>query len=212
MVWKQATSRRFTKAHRQQYDTIDAHSDSDLHHWHSTRTITEFVDILGSGGVEIVVDVRTVPRSRANPQYNEDVLEERLGSYQIRYARIPGLGGLRGRSHDVSPEVNGHWRNQSFHNYADYALSPDFTDAFNELLELSNKSRCAIMCAEAVWWRCHRRIISDYLLARGRKVLHLMANDRVEPAQLTPGARVEGRFVVYPASRAAAADSIEMKQ
>jgi uncharacterized protein (DUF488 family) len=98
----------------------------------------------------------------------------------------------------VPPEVNAFWENPSFHNYADYALSDQFSTSLGKLLELSSPLCCAIMCAEAVWWRCHRRIIADYLLARGRKVLHLMGKDRVEPAHLTAAAKIEGLKIVYP--------------
>ena len=167
---------------------------------HSTRSIADFVDVLRDGPAQFVVDVRSVPRSRRNPQYNEDVLGAELAPFQIDYARIAGLGGLRGRAHQVDPQVNGLWQNQSFHNYADYALSPEFAGALAELLELSAERRCAIMCAEAVWWRCHRRIIADYLLAHGRTVLHLMGGGRVEPARLTKGAEARGACVVYPAT------------
>lgn len=166
---------------------------------HSTRSIPEFVDLLRAGPADLVVDVRTVPKSRRNPQYNEDVLAAELAPYQLGYKRIAGLGGLRGKSRDVPRQVNGFWENQSFHNYADYALSEEFAAALDELLALASDRRCAIMCAEAVWWRCHRRIISDYLLERGRAVLHLMGNERIEPARLTPGAKAEGRKIVYPA-------------
>lgn len=165
---------------------------------HSTRSIPEFVDVLRSGPAGFVVDVRTVPKSRRNPQYNEEVLGEELAPYQVGYTRIANLGGLRGKSHKVPPEVNGFWENQSFHNYADYALSDEFAAALDELLAISADRRCAIMCAEAVWWRCHRRIISDYLLERGRTVLHLMGGGRIEPARLTPGAKPESGRVVYP--------------
>jgi uncharacterized protein (DUF488 family) len=166
---------------------------------HSTRSIAEFVDVLRSGPADMVVDVRSVPKSRRNPQYNEDVLGEELAPFQVGYTRIAGLGGLRGKSHDVPADVNGFWENQSFHNYADYALSPEFGAALNELLALSTERRCAIMCAEAVWWRCHRRIISDYLLERGHEVRHLMGDGRVEPARLTDGARPQGGRILYPA-------------
>ncbi|HJU77510.1 MAG TPA: DUF488 domain-containing protein, partial [Sphingomicrobium sp.] len=145
---------------------------------HSTRTISEFVEILRDGPVQLVVDVRTIPRSRTNPQYNADVLGEELAGWQIGYERIAELGGLRGRSPDVAQEVNGFWENQSFHNYADYALSEDFARGLGRLLELADARPTAIMCAEAVWWRCHRRIIADYLLLRGRTVLHLMGGGR----------------------------------
>lgn len=166
---------------------------------HSTRSIPEFVDLLRTGPADLVVDVRTVPKSRRNPQYNEDVLGEELAPYQLGYTRIAGLGGLRGKSREVPPELNGFWENQSFHNYADYALSPEFGAALDELLALSSERRCAIMCAEAVWWRCHRRIISDYLIEHGREVVHLMGEGRAEPARLTPGAKPEADRIVYPA-------------
>jgi len=166
---------------------------------HSTRSIEEFVDLLRVGRVEMLVDVRTVPRSRRNPQYNEEVLGGELGAYQIGHTRIAGLGGLRSRVHEVPPEVNGWWDNQSFHNYADYALSDEFAAALDELIALGRERRTAVMCAEAVWWRCHRRIIADYLLARGEEVFHLMGNDRAEPARLSRGAALENGKVAYPA-------------
>lgn len=165
---------------------------------HSTRSIPEFVELLRAGPANLVIDVRTVPRSRRNPQYNEGALSEELAPYQLGYERIAGLGGLRGKSHQVPPEVNAFWTNQSFHNYADYALSPEFHEALDMLLQVSAERRCAIMCAEAVWWRCHRRIIADYLMARGRSVFHLMAKDRVEAAKPTPGAELHRDEVTYP--------------
>jgi len=165
---------------------------------HSTRSIGEFAALLHRGAVELVVDVRTVPRSRHNPQYDEGVLGAELGAYQIAYERMPALGGLRGRSPEVAPEVNGYWDNQSFHNYADYALSDEFAAALGELLQISSARPCSIMCAEAVWWRCHRRIIADYLLARHRTVCHLMGIDRVQPAQLTPAAKIDDGRITYP--------------
>ena len=168
---------------------------------HSTRSIEEFVELLRAGPADLVVDVRTVPRSRRNPQYNEDALPDELAPYQLGYIRMPGLGGLRGRSHDVPPNVNGYWDNESFHNYADYALSSEFAAALDQLLAMSAERRVAIMCAEAVWWRCHRRIITDYLIERGRDVRHLMDHDRVEEARLTPGAQAVDGKIHYPASQ-----------
>lgn len=165
---------------------------------HSTRTIAELVDVLHDGPADLVVDVRTVPRSRTNPQYNIDSVADALAPFQVGYMRIAELGGLRGRAHDIDPKTNALWRNRSFHNYADYALSHDFADGLGRLLEISRERRCAIMCAEAVWWRCHRRIISDYLLARGRTVCHLMGGGKVSRAQLTPGAHILPRVVIYP--------------
>jgi uncharacterized protein (DUF488 family) len=166
---------------------------------HSTRTIAEFAEILRGEQVELVVDVRTVPRSRTNPQYNFDVLAEELEPLQIAYERIASLGGLRGRSKATAPEINGFWENQSFHNYADYALSDEFEAGLDELMALSSDRRVAIMCAEAVWWRCHRRIIADYLILHGREVIHLMGNGRAEPARMTPAAEERDGHLVYPA-------------
>lgn len=165
---------------------------------HSTRSIAEFAELLQLGAIELVVDVRTVPRSRRNPQYNEDVLGNELAAYRVAYLRIPDLGGLRGRSSDVPLEVNAFWENQSFHNYADYALSAEFAAAVGNLFQISSSGRCAIMCAEAAWWRCHRRIIADYLMSQGRTVLHLMGNTRVEPAKLTPSAKIQDCKIFYP--------------
>jgi uncharacterized protein (DUF488 family) len=170
---------------------------------HSTRTLAEFVGVLRTGAVELVVDVRTVPRSRTNPQYNFDVLPDSLGEWQVGYRRIAELGGLRGRSQSVPPEVNGYWENRSFHNYADYALSDEFEGGLEQLMTLAADRPTAIMCAEAVWWRCHRRIIADYLLLRGRDVIHLMGEGRSEPAKMTPGARERDGRLVYPAPQPA---------
>jgi uncharacterized protein (DUF488 family) len=169
---------------------------------HSTRTIPEFVELLNKGPVELIVDIRSVPRSRTNPQFNLDVLPEALAAWQIGHMQIPELGGLRGKSKTVPPEVNGFWINQSFHNYADYALSREFHLGFSRLLEVSQARRCAIMCSEAVWWRCHRRIVADYLLHAGRSVFHLMGPARVEPAKLTKMATARGDVLVYPAVEA----------
>jgi uncharacterized protein (DUF488 family) len=155
--------------------------------------------------VRLVVDVRTVPRSRTNPQYNADVLGDELAPWQVRYRPIAGLGGLRGRARDIPPEVNAYWENQSFHNYADYALSPTFASALDELIVLAAHTPTAIMCSEAVWWRCHRRIIADYLLALGIPVLHLMGSNRIAPARITPAAEERDGRLVYPAPKGAPA-------
>jgi uncharacterized protein (DUF488 family) len=149
----------------------------------------------------MVVDIRSVPRSRTNPQFNLDALPEALASWQIGHTQIKELGGLRGKSKTVSVEVNGFWNNQSFHNYADYALSGEFRIGLSRLLELSLDRRCSIMCSEAVWWRCHRRIVADYLLCRGRAVFHLMGRLRAEPAKLTEAAIESGNVIVYPVRR-----------
>jgi uncharacterized protein (DUF488 family) len=163
---------------------------------HSTKSIADFVELLRVGNVENVVDIRSISRSRANPQYNRDTLPAALGSYQIGYDQIPELGGLRKKSQTIPPEINGFWINQSFHNYADYALSAEFRTGLDRLLELAAGRRCAIMCAEAVWWRCHRRIVADYLLGLNREVFHLMGTSRAEPAVMTAAARVNAAGVV----------------
>ena len=167
---------------------------------HSTRTIEEFVELLRAGNVRELVDVRSIPRSRTNPQYNLDLLPETLADWQIRHTIIPELGGRRSRQKTVAPEVNGFWKNQSFHNYADYAGSEEFRAGLDRLLALSVDTTCAIMCSEAVWWRCHRRIIADYLLLQGRSVFHLMGANRVEQAKITPGAVADGCVLNYPAA------------
>ena len=165
---------------------------------HSTRSITEFVELLQQGRVELVVDIRSMPRSRTNPQFNFDVLSEALSAYQIGHVLIDELGGRRNKSKIVPPNVNGFWINQSFHNYADYALSDEFRVGFSRLTELSSERRCAIMCSEAVWWRCHRRFVADYLLHDGRDVFHLMGAARVDAAAINPAACVDGVSIVYP--------------
>jgi uncharacterized protein (DUF488 family) len=167
---------------------------------HSTRTIPEFVELLRAGEVECVVDIRTVPRSRTNPQYNLDALPAELGRHEIAHARIAELGGLRGRSAGMPAEVNAFWNNRSFHNYADYALTPPFRDGLDQLLELSRTQRTAIMCAEAVWWRCHRRIVADYLIQAGHGTYHLMGAKEVKAATLTPAAVPAADGLHYPAA------------
>jgi uncharacterized protein (DUF488 family) len=166
---------------------------------HSTRTIAEFVALLQKGQVDLVVDIRSTPRSRTNPQFNLDTLPEALFAWQIGYVRIEELGGRRNKSKTVPPEVNGFWTNQSFHNYADYALSDEFRGGFSRLVALDSERRCAIMCSEAVWWRCHRRFVADYLLHHGREVFHLMSAVRVDTAKMNPAARADGASLVYPA-------------
>jgi len=168
---------------------------------HSTRSIDEFVRILESVAVTFVVDVRTVPRSRTNPQYNRDVLPQSLASFQIGYEHIAALGGLRGKARDVPPDVNAFWRNASFHNYADYAMGNAFRAGFARLHELGRAQRSAIMCAEALWWRCHRRIIADCLLAAGEEVFHLIGPGKVEQAHMTVAAHPDASgALTYPAA------------
>ena len=169
---------------------------------HSTRPIDDFVALLRETEVRKVIDVRTVPRSRTNPQYNKDTLPDTLAQFQIGYEHIAALGGLRGKRREVSPDVNAYWENASFHNYADYAMGPEFRAGLERLLAIGGERRAVIMCAESVWWRCHRRIITDYLLARGEEVFHIVSSDVPEPARITPDARPgpEGT-IVYPAGQ-----------
>ena len=167
---------------------------------HSTRSITEFFGMLGGPEVRRIIDVRKMPMSRNNPQFNRDALAAALAPAGIGYDHIAALGGLRGKAPDLPPDLNGLWNNPSFHNYADYALSTAFHDGLGALRAIGHRQTCAVMCSEAVWWRCHRRIIADYLIARGETVFHIMSADRLEPARLTPGAAVQpdGR-ILYPA-------------
>ena len=174
---------------------------------HSTRPIGEFVDLLNKAEVRLVIDVRTVPRSRTNPQYNLDTLPETLAEFQIGYEHIAALGGLRPRSRDVSSETNGFWENQSFHNYADYALSEDFRAGLARLRKLGHARTCAVMCAEAVWWRCHRRIITDYLIAAGEEVFHILGPTHIDQARMTPAAKPgPAGTITYPPEASLFAD------
>ena len=167
---------------------------------HSTRSIQDFVDLLRLAEVQLVVDVRTVPRSRTNPQYNGDVLPETLSAFRIGYAHVAALGGLRGHVRDIAPSVNAFWKNQSFHNYADYAMTDAFRAGLAKLRELGHGQRSAVMCAESVWWRCHRRIIADYLIAAGETVFHILRSGHAEPARPTGAAKPGPRkTLIYPA-------------
>src|SRR3954454_15597208 len=167
---------------------------------HSTRQIEQFVELLQASRLSLVVDVRSIPRSRTNPQYNRERLPETLSQFQIGYAYIGELGGRRSLARDVPPSTNGYWENQSFHNYADYAMGSSFRIGLAKLLEVGRAERCTIMCSEAVWWRCHRRIIADYLLTAGETVWHILGPGAVNPASLTPAAIVNPDGTLsYPA-------------
>ena len=136
---------------------------------HSTRTVSQFVDLLQASQIELVVDVRHIPRSRTNPQFNRETLADDLATVQIGYAHVAALGGLRNRSSrlDISPNL--FWDNLSFRNYADYAMTQEFHQGLTQLRDCGHDRCTAVMCAEAVWWRCHRRIIADYLILRRRR-------------------------------------------
>jgi uncharacterized protein (DUF488 family) len=157
---------------------------------HSTRTTPEFVALLRQVDVDFLVDVRSIPRSRAMPQFNIDTLPDSLAVHGIDYRHLRALGGRRHHPKGAPPSTNTFWRVVAFRNYADYAATDAFRAGLDELLALADVHRCAIMCAEAVWWRCHRRIITDYLLHREVRVEHIMGLGQVTPATLTPEAIV----------------------
>jgi uncharacterized protein (DUF488 family) len=166
---------------------------------HSTRPFEEFAGLLAESGVALLVDVRRLTGSRFNPQYNRAALAPALAAAGVQYMHLESLGGRRSRQPDVAPSLNALWQNASFHNYADYALGPEFGSGLRELREVGHIKPTAIMCAEAVWWRCHRRIITDHLLAAGESVFHILAAGEVKPATLTPGAVIGAdRTVTYP--------------
>jgi len=167
---------------------------------HSTRQIDEFVHLLKAHCVHRLVDVRTVPRSRHNPQFNRDQLSTTLHSARIHYSYMPGLGGFRHAQHD---SVNNAWRNASFRGYADYMQTPGFHENIDALIELARQEQIAVMCAEAVPWRCHRSLISDALLVRGIEVREITSATSTRLHSLTPFARVIGTQVIYPAQQSA---------
>ena len=168
---------------------------------HSNRGIDAFIALLRGSGVRLVADIRKLPGSRANPQFDHDRLSASLAAQGIGYEHIAALGGLRGKAAQVPPEANAYWTNASFHRYADYALSGEFRDGLQHLVDAGRERTTAMMCAEAVWWRCHRRIVADYLLARGERVFHILGEGRIEPARMTDGAVPQtGGTVLYPAS------------
>lgn len=164
---------------------------------HSTRSIEEFIRLLQAHFVDCVVDVRTIPRSRHNPQFNVDALPVSLKKAGIGYEHAPALGGLRRAAAD---SVNVGWRNASFRGYADYMQTPQFAKALGELIRLADGRRLALMCAEAVPWRCHRSLIADALVVRGIRVEHIMSLSRRQPHVLTSFAKVRGRRITYPAA------------
>jgi uncharacterized protein (DUF488 family) len=155
---------------------------------HSTHPIEEFMRMLAAHGVETLVDVRTIPRSRHNPQFNRETLPESLQAAGIEYVHMQGLGGLR---HARRDSVNTGWRNLSFRGFADYMQTPEFAAALQQLIELSSARPTAIMCSEAVPWRCHRSLIADAIGVRGIPVEHIMTAATRKPHTLTPFAHVD---------------------
>lgn len=168
---------------------------------HSNHSLQEFIDLLTDNAAEVVVDVRKLPGSNKNPQFNADTLVDDLAKVGVDLRRLEGLTGRRPVNRDIDFEVNGWWKNRSFHNYADHALTEEFRTDFEQLLEWGASNRCVLMCSEAVWWRCHRRIIADNLLAHDYPVTHIMGKNQTTAAELSSGTVVDkDRRVTYPAT------------
>lgn len=164
---------------------------------HSTRTLDELVDLLRAAGVSILADIRTIPRSRHNPQFEGEALRSALSRRRIRYLHLSALGGLRHARRD-SP--NAGWRNAGFRGYADHMLTDEFERGLDALHALAGEGTIAVMCAEAVPWRCHRSLVADALTVRGAHVEHITGPGRQSLHRLTPFARVEGMRITYPAT------------
>jgi uncharacterized protein (DUF488 family) len=162
---------------------------------HSTRPLEDFLALLGENRIELLADVRTVPRSRHNPQFNLETLPESLMTAGISYAHLKELGGLRKAMPDSS---NSGWRLATFRGYADYMQTDAFVTALDELIALASEKRTAIMCAELLWWRCHRMLISDALSIRGWEVIHILGAGKAQQHNLTKFAVVSGLTITYP--------------
>jgi uncharacterized protein (DUF488 family) len=162
---------------------------------HSNRPIAEFLELLTIRGVQLVADVRKMPGSRANPQFGAEALATSLREADIDYVHMPGLGGLR-RGSDDSP--NGGWRNVSFRAFADYMLTPEFDSSLAKLIAYAATKKTAIMCAEAVPWRCHRSLIADALVVRGIRVEHILSKTRIDQHSLREWAKADGTQLTYP--------------
>lgn len=171
---------------------------------HSSRPLAEFLDLLHESRIECVVDVRRLPGSRSFPQYNADALQATLAERGIDYWHLDTLCGRRSKRELNGAPAEDFWTNASFARYAAYARSDAFAQGLDELLQRARVQRCTLMCSEAVWWRCHRRIITDHLLARGCDVRHIMSARKVVAATLTAGAQVRNGDVVYPTNPSAA--------
>ena len=165
---------------------------------HSTHPIGEFISLLKNHGIEQLVDVRTVPKSRHVPQYNSDALASALGKQGIAYIHLKALGGLR---HAKKDSVNTGWRNASFRGYADHMSTEEFGKGIDRLMELAKTKRTVIMCAEAVPWRCHRSLIGDALVVRGIAAEDIMSATSIRPHKLTEFAKVDGQHITYPADK-----------
>src|SRR5579863_5481311 len=162
---------------------------------HSTRPWEAFLQLLRAHGIERLVDVRSIPKSRHNPQFNRETLSKKLRGARIGYVHLRRLGGLRHARRD-SPNMG--WRNVSFRGFADYMQMPEFEKGLRRLIQLAKQKKTAIMCAEAVQWRCHRSLIADALTVRGIRASHIVSGKRVQVHALTPFARVRGDCIIYP--------------
>jgi len=162
---------------------------------HSTRPIGKFTDVLRAHEIRLLVDVRTIPRSRHNPQFNADRLAESLKEAGLGFLHMPALGGLRKARKN---SINNGWRNSSFRGYADYMQMEEFQRALEELMAYGTNTRTAIMCAEALPWRCHRSLIADALVAHGWDVRHILSPVKADEHRLTPFAVIDGDRLVYP--------------
>jgi uncharacterized protein (DUF488 family) len=162
---------------------------------HSTKTLEAFISLLKKNSVHKVVDIRTIPRSRHNPQFNRETLPDHLKAARIGYVHATGLGGLRRTRPD---SINTGWRNSSFRGFADYMQSEEFERSLERLVQLANRQQVALMCAEAVPWRCHRSLVADALKVRGINVEHIMSSKKRQPHEITPWARIDGTQITYP--------------
>jgi uncharacterized protein (DUF488 family) len=162
---------------------------------HSTHALEFFIRMLKAHEVTMIVDIRTVPRSKHNPQFNKETLPEKLGAVGIGYKHMSGLGGLR---HPLPDSQNTGWKNNSFRGFADYMQTEEFEDNLNTLINIAAQGRIALMCAEAVPWRCHRSLIADALVIRGIRAEHIMSLSRTQPHKLTPFASVKDLRITYP--------------
>ncbi|WP_256645427.1 DUF488 family protein [Thermomonas paludicola] len=165
---------------------------------HSTRPLAQFLGLLQAAAIDCVVDVRRLPGSRAYPQYNADALQHSLADAGIDYRHSAGLAGRRRASEVPLRATTTFWSNPGFARYAAYATTQEFRDGLHALEQRAARQACAVMCAEAVWWRCHRRIIADHLLADGFRVMHILGPGKIEPATLTKGACIVAALPVYP--------------
>jgi uncharacterized protein (DUF488 family) len=172
---------------------------------HSTHPIGEFIELLRAHDVGQIIDIRTIPKSRHNPQFNSDALAASLRAARIRYHHLKNLGGLR---HARPDSVNLGWRNASFRGFADYRQTPEFETGLAQAIKLAEKAPSALMCAEAVPWRCHRSLVADALTVRGIRVLEIISNAEPKEHSLTPFASVRGTHIAYPAEQASLLDAL----